>query len=150
MGAKFAWLRPTTLSILFWFFVVLALGQTRSDRFLVFRRLIWIFVWISYFKFELSIKFWIKWILKWPSLYLFQKNTDQNTQKTRFDRSDRSGIGFWSVLFWNKYNNGHSSIHFIQNLMLNLNLKSDIQKYIWVKRLKTKRGQTEFEFECQH
>jgi hypothetical protein len=64
------------------------------------------------------------------SLYLFQKNTDQNTQKTRFDRSDRSVIGFWSEFFWNKNNDGHSSIYYIQNLMLNSNLKSDIQKNI--------------------
>jgi hypothetical protein len=48
--------------------------------------------------------------------------------KTRFDWSDRSGIGFWSESFLNKYNNGHSSIHFIQILMLNSNLKSDIQQ----------------------
>jgi uncharacterized protein Smg (DUF494 family) len=33
-------------------------------------------------------------------IYLFQKYTDQNTQKkTRFDRADRSGIGFWSEFF---------------------------------------------------
>jgi hypothetical protein len=49
--------------------------------------------------------------------------------KTRFDRSDRSGIGFWSEFFITN-NNGHSSIHFIQNVMLNSNLKSDIQKNI--------------------
>jgi hypothetical protein len=36
-------------------------------------------------------------------IYLFQKNTDQNTQKTRFDRSDRPGIGFWSEFFKIKY-----------------------------------------------
>jgi hypothetical protein len=36
-------------------------------------------------------------------------------------------------------------IQFIQNLMLNLNLKSDIQKNIYIKRLKTKNGQTEFD-----
>jgi hypothetical protein len=50
--------------------------------------------------------------------------------------------GFLSILvciFLNKYNDGHSSIHFIQNLMLNSNLKSDIQKKIKVKRLKTKK-----------
>jgi hypothetical protein len=58
------------------------------------------------------------------------KNTDQNYQKTRFDWSDRSVIGFWSEFFQNKYNYGHSSIHFIQKLMLNSNLKSDIQKNI--------------------
>jgi hypothetical protein len=55
------------------------------------------------------------------------------------------GIGFWSEFFLNKNNNGHSSIHFIQNLMLNSNLKLDIQKSILVKRLKTKKGQTEFD-----
>jgi hypothetical protein len=33
----------------------------------------------------------------------------------------------------------------IQNLMLNSNLKSDIQKNIEVKRLKTRKGQTEFD-----
>jgi hypothetical protein len=31
-------------------------------------------------------------------ILVLKKNTDQNTQKTRFDRSDRSGIGFWSKL----------------------------------------------------
>jgi hypothetical protein len=30
---------------------------------------------------------------------LLQKNTDQHTKKTRFDRSYRSGIGFWSEFF---------------------------------------------------
>jgi hypothetical protein len=78
------------------------------------------------------------------TVYLFQKkkNTDQNTQKTRYDRS---GKGFWYEFFKNKYDDGHSSIHFIQNLMLNSNLKSDIQKNILVERLKTKKGQTEFD-----
>jgi hypothetical protein len=33
-------------------------------------------------------------------------------------------------------------IHFIQNFMLNSNLKSDIQKYIKIKRLKNKNGQS--------
>jgi hypothetical protein len=39
--------------------------------------------------------------------------------------------GFLSILvciFLNEYNDGHSIIHFIQNLMLNSNLKSDIKK----------------------
>jgi hypothetical protein len=63
-------------------------------------------------------------------IFISKKNTNQNTQKTRFDRSDRSGIGFWSDFVLNKFNNCHSSIHFIQNLMLNSNLKSDIQKNI--------------------
>jgi hypothetical protein len=75
----------------------------------------------------------------------YQKNTHQNIQKTRSDRSDRSGIGFWSEFFENKYDYGYSSIHFIQNLMLNSNLKSDIQKNIKTKRFKTKKGQTEFD-----
>jgi hypothetical protein len=35
---------------------------------------------------------------------------------------------------------GHSSIHFIQNLMLNSNLKSDIQKNFQAKRLRPKRS----------
>jgi hypothetical protein len=44
--------------------LVLALGQTRPH-------LVWSlkFFWISDFKFKLRIKFWIKWILKWPLLY---------------------------------------------------------------------------------
>jgi hypothetical protein len=41
---------------------------------------------------------------------------------------------------------GHSSIHFIQNLMLNSNLfEIWYPKNIKVKRLKTKKGQTEFD-----
>jgi hypothetical protein len=50
-------------------------------------------------------------------------------KKTWFDRSDRSG-SFWSEFFKNKYNDGHSSINFIHNLMFNSNFKSDIQKNI--------------------
>jgi hypothetical protein len=41
-------------------------------------------------------------------IIFISKNTDTNTQKTWFDRSDRSGIGFWSE-FKKKYNNGQNS-----------------------------------------
>jgi hypothetical protein len=106
---------------------------TRSNSvwpYLFLKRLTKIFFWISDFKFELSIKYWIKWILEWPFLYLFKKNSDQKPIPDRSDRSNRVFWVFWSVFFWNKYKNGHSSIHFIQNLMPNSNLKSDIQKNI--------------------
>jgi hypothetical protein len=36
-------------------------------------------------------------------------------------------------------------MHIIQNLMLNTNLKSDIQKKFQIKCLKTKKGHTEFD-----
>jgi hypothetical protein len=88
-----------------------------------FKRCILIFLWISDFKFELSIKFWIKWILEWPSSCFFF-NSDQKPIPDRLDRVFRV---FWSVFFLNHYDDDHLSIHFIQNLMLNSNLKSDIQ-----------------------
>jgi hypothetical protein len=80
------------------------------------------FLWISDFKFESSIKF------GYGYHYIDLKKVQTKIQKKT--RSDRSGIGFWSEFFKNKYDDGHSSIRFIQNLMLNSNLKSEIQKNI--------------------
>jgi hypothetical protein len=51
-----------------------------------------------------------------------------------------------SLFFLNKYNDGHSSIHFIQNLMLNSNLKSDFQKIFKLSVYRPKHGQTEFDW----
>jgi hypothetical protein len=52
-----------------------------------------------------------------------KKNTDQKPIPDRSDRSNRVFEYYGLYYFWNKYNNGHLSIHFIQNLMLNSNLK---------------------------
>jgi hypothetical protein len=72
-------------------------------------------------------------------IFVFKKNSDQKPISDRSDRSNRVFWVFWSVFFWNKYNDGNLSIHFIQNLMLNSNLKPDIQKNIEIKRIKTKK-----------
>jgi translation initiation factor 2 beta subunit (eIF-2beta)/eIF-5 len=87
------------------------------------------------------MKFWIKWILEWP-LLVFKKSQTKNlfrTGQTGF--FENFGQNFFKI----NYDNGHPSIHFIQNSMLNSNLKSDIQKNIKIKRLKTKKLQTEFD-----